>query len=102
MAEPIPVDSETGVPTISGLETIFSNVVSVAVAFAGIVFLIMLLIGGFSLITAGSEAPKAEAAKKTITYAIFGFIFVAVSYLILQLIKSFTGVDVTNFTIVQP
>lgn len=95
----IPVDAETGVPTIKGLETLFSNVVSVAIGFAGIVFLVMLLIGGFNLITSGSEAPKAEAAKKTITFAIFGFIFVALSFLILTLIKNFTGVDVTQFKI---
>lgn len=102
MAVPIPVDQKTGVPTISSLETVFGNVISVAIAFAGIVFLIMLLIGGFSLITAGSEAPKAEAAKKTITYAIFGFVFVALAYLLLTLISNFTGVHgILNFKLVQ-
>lgn len=101
MAAPIPVDQTAQVPTIGSLETVFSNIVSVAVAFAGIVFLVMLLVGGFNLITAGSEAPKAEAAKKTITFAIFGFIFVVVSYLILQIISRFTGVDVTQFKITQ-
>lgn len=89
------------VPTFGELEKVFGNVVQAAIAVAGIVFLIMLLIGGFNLITAGSEAPKAEAAKKTVTYAIFGFIFIAVSYLILQIIKSFTGVNVTQFKITQ-
>lgn len=96
------IENVDGVATFGGLEGIFSNVVNVAVAFAGIVFLIMLLIGGLNLITAGSEAPKAEAAKKTITYAIYGFVFVALSFLILQLIKNFTGVDVTQFKVVQP
>lgn len=102
MAEPIPVDEATGVPTIKGLETVFSNVISTAIALAGIVFLIMLLVGGFNYLTAGSEAPKAEAARKTITFAIIGFVFVVLSYLVLQLISRFTGVDVTQFKIVQP
>lgn len=96
----ISTDPATGVPTLKSLEDVFSNVVSVAVALAGIVFLVMLLIGGFQFITAGSEAPKAEAAKKTITFAIFGFVFIAVSYLILNIISKFTGVDVTQFKIV--
>lgn len=96
------IDNINGVATFSGLEDVFSNVVNVAVALAGIIFLIMLLVGGLNLITAGSEAPKAEAAKKTITYAIYGFVFVALSFLVLQLIKNFTGVDVTQFKIVQP
>jgi len=98
----VDIDNINGVATFSGLEDVFSNVVNVAVALAGIIFLIMLLVGGLNLITAGSEAPKAEAAKKTITYAIYGFVFVALSFLVLQLIKNFTGVDVTQFKIVQP
>jgi len=89
------------VATFGELEIVFGNVVSVAVAFAGIVFLIMLLIGGLNLITAGSEAPKAEAAKKTITFAIFGFVFVALAFLILTLISNFTGVDLSEFKLVQ-
>lgn len=95
------IETQDGVATFKGLENIFANVVSVAVALAGIVFLVMLITGGLTLITAGSEAPKAEAAKKTITYAIYGFIFVALSFLLLQLIKSFTGVDVTQFKIIN-
>ncbi len=90
------------VATFGELEAVFGNVVSVAVGFAGIVFLIMLLVGGFNLITAGSEAPKAEAAKKTITFAIFGFVFVALAFLILTLISNFTGVEgILNFKLVQ-
>ncbi len=96
------IENQDGVATFKELENVFGNVVSVAVALAGIVFLIMLITGGLTLITAGSEAPKAEAAKKTITYAIYGFIFIVLSFLILQLIKGFTGVDVTQFRVVQP
>lgn len=95
------IETQDGVATFKGLENIFANVVSVAVALAGIVFLVMLITGGLTLITAGSEAPKAEAAKKTITYAIYGFVFVALAFLLLQLIKNFTGVDVTQFKITQ-
>lgn len=90
------------IPTIKDFEIIFGNVVSVALAFAGIVLLLMLLSGGFNLITAGSEAPKAEAAKKTITYAIFGFVFVALAYLIITLLSNFTGVTgILNFSVSQ-
>lgn len=95
------IETQDGVATFKGLENIFANVVSVAVALAGIVFLVMLITGGLTLITAGSEAPKAEAAKKTITYAIYGFVFVTLAFLLLQLIKNFTGVDVTQFKITQ-
>ncbi len=90
---------QEGPATIGDLEVVFGNVVRAAIGLAGITLLVMLLIGGFNLITAGAEAPKAEAAKKTITFAIFGFVFIALSYLILTLITSLTGVDVTQFRI---
>ena len=43
-----------------------------------------------------------EGAKKTLTYAIAGLIIILLSYLILVLIKTITGVDVTTFSISQP
>lgn len=91
-----------GVATFKGLEAIFNNVITVAIAGAGIVLFIMLIIGGINLLTSGSEAPKAEAAKKTITYAIYGIIFIALAFLILRLIFSFTGVKgILDFKIFQ-
>ena len=93
---------ETGdVATLQGLETVFNNVVSVALAFAGIVLFVMLILGGFKYLTAGGEPPKVEAAKKTLTYAIAGIVFVALAFLILRFIGVFTGVDVSQFKIFQ-
>ncbi len=86
---------------LTGLEGLFSNVISLAIGFAGIVLFIMLLMGGFQYITSGGEAPKVEGAKKTITTALLGMIFVVLAYLILVFIKNFTGVDVTQFKIQQ-
>ncbi len=88
--------------TLVDLEPIFKNVVSIAIGLAGIVFFIMFIVGGFSYLTAGGDAGKVEAAKKTLTYAILGLVLIALSYLILVFIKTFTGVDVTQFKIFQP
>lgn len=86
----------------SDLECVFANVVNAALSFGGIVLFIMLLIGGFQYITAGGNPQSVEAAKKTLTFAIGGTILLALSFLILVLIRQFTGVDVTNFQIVRP
>ena len=97
------VDPESGVVTIKSLEGLFSNVIGVAIAVAGIALFIMLLIGGFNFLTAGADAGKAQAAQKTITYAILGLVFITLSFFILRLISSFTGVEgFLNFTVVQP
>jgi len=88
--------------TISGLELVFVNVVRAALGFAGIVLFILLLVGGIKYITSGGDPKATEGAQKTITYAIGGLALILLSYLILVLIKTITGVDVTQFVVTQP
>ncbi len=86
--------------TLQGLEDIFSNVVGAAIGLAGIALFIMLIIGGFKYLTAGGEPPRIESARKTLTYAILGIVFIALSFLFLRFIGVFTGVeDITTFRI---
>jgi len=84
------------------LETLFSNVLSVAISLLAIVLFVMLIVGGFKFITAGNNPQKAEGAKNTITWAIAGIVLAACAYLIISLIANFTGQQgITNFTIYQ-
>jgi hypothetical protein len=85
--------------TISDLGTVFSNVVSYALGFAGIVLFVLLIVGGFKFITSGGDPKAVESARKTITSAITGLVIILVSYLILVLISNITGVDVTKFNL---
>ncbi len=87
------------IPTIRGFEGLFANVLSSILALGGIVLFLILVFGGIQYITAGGEPPKIEAAKKTLTYAIFGVIFLAASFLILVFISQFTGVDILTFRV---
>lgn len=91
----------SGIATLQNLECIFSKVVGIVLGIAGIAFFILLLSSGFKFITSGGDPKALEGAKKTLTYAIGGFILIIASYLILLLIKEFTGVDVTVFKITQ-
>jgi hypothetical protein len=91
-----------GIATISNLSCIFSNIVSYALGFAGIVLFILLIMGGFRFITSGGDPKAVEGARKTLTSAITGLVLILVSYLILVLIKNITGVDVTKFNVVLP
>ncbi|OGM05443.1 hypothetical protein A2125_01255 [Candidatus Woesebacteria bacterium GWB1_43_5] len=87
---------------LKDIEVVFSNIVGAAIALAGIVLFIMLVIGGFKYLTAGGEPPKIESARKTLTYAILGIVFIALSFLFLRFIGVFTGVqDITIFKIFQ-
>lgn len=87
---------------LTGLQDIFSNLISLAIGFGGIVFFLMFVVGGFQYLTAGGNPQSVEGARKTLTYAIMGLVFVALSFLILKLIASFTGVNgILNFQIYQ-
>ncbi|MBI4059093.1 hypothetical protein HY404_02510 [Candidatus Microgenomates bacterium] len=99
--EDVPGATENGVATIKGLEVIFSNVVTIAIALAGIALFIMLISGGFKFLTAGGDKQGVEGAKQTLTYALIGFVVIISAFLILQFIKEFTGVDVTIFKVTQ-
>jgi amino acid transporter len=88
------------IPILRGLEDIFRDSLSLAIPLAGIILFMVLLFGGFRYITSGSDPGKVESARKTITYAIFGIILFALSYLIIAFITAFTGsTDLQNFRI---
>ncbi len=88
-----------GVATIQGLECVFTNIVRVLVPLIGLAFFIMLIVGAFQFMTAGGEAKAIEKARATITSALFGLILFFGIWFILLLIKTITGVDVTQFVI---
>jgi hypothetical protein len=88
-------------PQLSDLEVIFKNVVGALLGFAGIVFFVLLVVSGFKFITSGGDPKALEGARKTMTYAIAGLVVILLSYLILVLIKTITGIDLTTFKIVQ-
>jgi TRAP-type C4-dicarboxylate transport system permease small subunit len=89
------------VATFKGLEWIFNNIVSVILGLAGVVLFLLLLMGGFKYITAGGDPKAVEGAKKTLTYAIIGFVVIASAFLVLRFIQEFTGAQVGNFNVTQ-
>jgi uncharacterized membrane protein len=103
---PIPEECIEGTslcaPAISGLNTVFANVLEVALAFAGIVLFIMLLVGGFKYLTSGGDPKSVQGAKNALSWAIIGFVLVASAFLILRFIEYFTGANVTDFNVFRP
>lgn len=86
----------TGVGINSRLESI-GGIVSAAIpfvfAFAGIGLLLMLIFGGFALLTSAGDAKKLEQGKQQITYAILGFVVIFLAYWIVQLAGKIFGIE---------
>jgi len=87
------------VATLQGLECLFGNILQVIVGLAGIIFFIMFINGGFQYLFSSSDQKKVAVASNTLTMAIMGLVGVVASYLILKLIQTITGANVTNFII---
>lgn len=86
--------------TFADFGEVFLRLLSSLIPIGGIVLFIMLIMGGFSFMTASGDPRKAEAAKATITYAIIGIVVLACAFLIIQVIAGFAGVPaILNFQV---
>jgi hypothetical protein len=90
------------VPHLSDLETVFSSVVKALLGFAAITVFILFLLGGIKYLISGGDPKAVEGARQTFTYAIYGLLAILFSYLILYLIQTVTGVNITTFTVTRP
>ena len=81
------------------LEVVFSNTLNIAVALAGIVLFIMLIIGGLGYLTSTGDPEKVKKSGAILTWAIVGFVLLIASWFILKLLSQFTGIDLTQFEI---
>lgn len=84
---------------LTQIEDTFRNVISVIVGLGFIALLVMLLLAGFKYLMSGGEQKNIQQAHQTVTWALLGIVFMAVAWIVLQLIKALTGVDVTTFNI---
>lgn len=84
---------------LTEIENIFSSLISVIVSLGFIVMLVMIVMAGFKYLTSGGEPKALQAAHHALVWAILGVVFMAVAWLILQLIFNFTGINVTIFNI---
>lgn len=86
-----------GLPEI---QSIFKQIVSISVVVAFVALVIVLIWGGVRYLTSGGDPKAIKPAGETITWALLGILFMVIAWLILLLIKTFTGVDIiTQFRI---
>lgn len=81
---------------IADILPVIGNIISFLAPAAAIAFLVMFIVGAFKLITSGGDPKATASARSTFTYAIIGLIVVIASWLILLLVKTLTGVSVTD------
>lgn len=70
-----------------------SNIVAAAFIIAGILFFVLLVLGGIEWLTSGGDKVKVENAGKRITAALIGLAIVASSYAVYMLVLNFFGIN---------
>ena len=63
---------------------------------AGIILFIMIIAGGYSILSSAGEPKKNADGKKTVTNALLGFLIIFGSYWIIQIIEIITGYSILN------
>lgn len=76
---------------VRGPESMISAVISIALAFVGVIFLVLMIYGGYLWMTAAGSEEQVTKAKKLITAAIIGLIIVIMSYAISYFVVNILG-----------
>ena len=71
----------------SSLSSIIGTIVGAALAFLGIVFFILMIMGGFTWMTSMGNEQSAAKAKDIIMAAVIGLVIVLLAYAITKLIS---------------
>ncbi|MBU1126884.1 hypothetical protein KKF11_00890 [Patescibacteria group bacterium] len=86
------------VATLSCIPAIFLNILNALLMFAGLIALLMFIIGGFKIMNTAGDAKKIEEAKNVFTFAIIGLMIVLLSFVAIRVISIVTGVEcITQF-----
>ncbi|MBU1033357.1 hypothetical protein KKI22_00195 [Patescibacteria group bacterium] len=89
-----------GTATIQGIGCMLANVFSIALTALGIAGFVMIIYAAFNMMIMGGNSQATEKSKNTITMAVVGIILALSSFIIVNLISDFTGLEVIkNFAI---
>jgi heme O synthase-like polyprenyltransferase len=53
---------------------------------ASVIFLFMLILGGYTTLTASGDPEKVKKAQKTFQFSVLGFVIIMVSYLLVKIL----------------
>lgn len=94
VAKPI-IDPATGkavqVATLDCISVILQNVVNFLAGFAAVLAVFFIVWAGIQFVKSEGDKEKIVNARKTLTYATLGLLFVALVFIMLNLIAQFTG-----------
>ncbi len=84
---------------IKQIQELILRIINLSVGFVFVVLIFVLAVGGIKFLTSGGDQKNVQSARNLMTWAIVGIVFMALAWIILNLIEAFTGVKVTQFNL---
>ncbi len=84
---------ENGIATLRCIPVFLGNIINGAAILAGVASIFFIVIAGIRFLTSGGDPTKVAQARGTITYALVGLALIALSFVILKVFSSVSGVD---------
>lgn len=85
-------------PQLSCLWIVLQNVINAALVLAGLVAVFLIIWAGIQYVMSSGDKEKVDGARKRMTYAIIGLVFIIMSFTLLRFISNFTGVGLDQLT----
>jgi hypothetical protein len=83
--------------SITSISILVNLLLKNALTIAGVICLVLLILGGFSfIVSAGGDAKAKEKGKNTITSAVIGLVLIFAAYWIIQIIQIVTGIKILD------
>ena len=95
----LPSGDDVAAPTGTTVEDILAFAVTALIAVAGLIFIIMLLIGGLRWILSGGDKAATESARGQVTAALVGLVIVFSAYAIVLLLNTIFGINILEFAV---
>lgn len=81
-----------GVATLNCIKGLFINTTFFAITFAGVVLLFFIVYSSVKFITSSGDPGKIASARKSLTYALIGFILITGAFLIISFVSKITQI----------
>ncbi len=82
-----------GVATLACIPIVLQNVINSGVVIAGIVAVFFIIFAGYKFVMSEGDTERITSARKTLIYAVVGLVFIFLSFVIINVIAKFTGVE---------
>jgi hypothetical protein len=84
--------SRNGIATLKCLPLVFQSIINMLIILGGITAVILVIFGGIKFLMSGGDPVKVEGAKKTVTFALIGLAIIILSFVLIKVISTVTGV----------